>query len=545
MADPISLTGAITVSIKLLSLAGQTILSFKRHIDDYQILGKKLQDHQEDAEFCKMRLECWSRFWGISSSDEASTGIKQWGVEGWKIVEKMLARVDDRCEDLVISLAPFNSDEEVGKHLDALAERRERKANQPPTKKLQKDPPSTVELQSAFFASLSSDSRREALQKRQGQAKALGAVVGVKAKLDLVHGTSNKITKQIGDLKDSIAALEDLSHQIFLDRYPDLPSSASVTERRNAVEKNHHEEMLGHAERLRTAAKELYQTCCNRHAEDVRLTMEMLAMEDLERHVSTYRVIYEPTTDQSQVLTMQALKCAPSGEVYETFEDAFKVALQNAGHVAFHLGAKDVQYYAVQIFPNKSRLERQSLADVLEEIAKMAKKVDRWELLPVPERDRLAYLLAESALFLLGTSWLSALSSKNLSRPQDQQNAPYLLRILESDQRRCRLLRILKQAAAQNLLDLQCWSLGILLIEVKLGVKVIDVIGRDNRVLLVLADESEIDIDGTQLTGMCGSAFSAAVRHCFKPTTELSSRNFDDKKYRRMLERFYKRVFLP
>jgi hypothetical protein len=92
-------------------------------------------------------------------------------------------------------------------------------------------------------------------------------------------------------------------------------------------------------------------------------------------------------------------------------------------------------------------MRRQSVAETLDQIAKHTAECDRWPLFPLYERNALSYILAESAILLLGTSWLSTLSCTNIIELQGDNADAYLLGILESDQRRSQLLVELKAYA--------------------------------------------------------------------------------------------------
>lgn len=61
----------------------------------------------------------------------------------------------------------------------------------------------------------------------------------------------------------------------------------------------------------------------------------------------------------------------------------------------------------------------------------------------------------------------------------------------------------------------------------------------------VLADESRIGTYGVEVKGRWGTAYSKAVAHCFKDSTQLSKNGRDKKTYHNMLVEFYKVVFLP
>ena len=262
---------------------------------------------------------------------------------------------------------------------------------------------------------------------------------------------------------------------MFCSRYPDVQGSASVNERIEAVEKRHQQKILEHAQTLRSAAEVLYQSCSS-HGIDTRLALESIKAEDLECETSTYRIIYGATSQSCQEFIVRALPAKPPAEDCNTFANACKTALDAVTHFGLPIGVEKTQYYALQIFAKRIQLQRKTLAEVLEDIS-WGSAERRWSGFPIQQRWGLSvFLLAESSLLLLGTSWLSALSSVNLNRLQDGEAPRYLLRTREADQERCTLLLKLRAWAKIGLIDLECWCVGILLVEIMYGFKVLNVV---------------------------------------------------------------------
>jgi hypothetical protein len=545
MAEPLSVTGGIGAAIKILSLAAQSYLSIKGGLEAYQLVRRQLLDYQEDFKGSKIRLESWCKAWRIRSADQTSFGIRLWGIEGWAFIERKLSAVDELCEDLIQFLKPFDNndnDKDIQGYVQKLKEHRE-KAKRSTRKRLVKETPLGIQAKAEFLASLPED-RRGALEQRRDHQKAIAEVTGAMVKLDLITGTSEKAGQKATALKECLDILDAISLSLFFSRYPDVQRSASVNERVEAVEKRHHQKILEHAQKLRDAARILYQTCSSRCIDDTRLAIELTDPKDLECEISTYRVMYEATSQNCQEFSLRALQSKPPQCDRKTFTDACRAALDNVTYFASPLGMDETQYYALQIFTRQIRLQEQTLAGLLGDIAERT-TVDRWSLFPIQQRWGLSHLLAESSLLLLGTSWLSALSSVNLNRLQDDEAPRYLLRTLEADQERCTLLMKLRAWAKMGLIDLECWCVGILLVEVMYGFKVSNVVKSEGRTLLVLADESRIGTDGVEVKGRWGSPYSKAIAHCFKESTQLSKQVKDKEKYHEMLVEFYKVVFLP
>ena len=337
--------------------------------------------------------------------------------------------------------------------------------------------------------------------------------------------------------------LASVSLDLFCSRYPDVQSSASVNERIEAVEKCHQQKILEHAQTLGSAAEVIYQSCSSRGI-DTRIALESIKAEDLECETSTYRIIYGATSQSCQEFIVRALPAKPLAEDCNTFPNACKTALDVVTHFGLPIGVEKTQYYALQIFAKRIQLQRKTLAELLEDIS-WGSTERRWSVYQFKSGGNYRIYFAESSLLLLGTSWLSALSSVNLNCLQDGEAPRHLLRTREADQERCTLLLKLREWAKIGLIDLECWCVGILLVEIMYGFKVLNVVKSEGRILLVLADKSRIGIDGLEVKGRWGTAYSKAIAHCFKESTQLSKEGTDKGTYHDMLAEFYKVVFLP
>jgi hypothetical protein len=541
MAEPLSVIGGISAAIAIISLAAQSFFAVKGTIEEYRSVGDKLLGIQKDFQVSKIRLDAWCAAWRIRSTDQTTFGVRLWGLEGWELIEWKLSAIDELCEDLIRFLEPFSSnDKEILEYITKLNERRE-KAMRSSGKKLVKKPPPSIQAKAEFLANLPED-RREALKQKKDRQKAIAGVTGVGAKLDLILGISEKAGKKSTTLQECIDILGSVSLDLFCSRYPDVQSSASVNERIEAVEKRHQQKILEHAQKLRSAAEVLYQSCSSRGI-DTRLALEWIKAEDLECETSTYRIIYGATSQSCQEFIVRALPAKPPAEDCNTFANACNTALDAVTHFVLPIGVEKTQYYALQILANRIQLESETLAELLRDI--LYKSTERrWSIFPIQQRWGLSCLLAESSLLLLGTSWLSALSSVNLNCLQYGEAPGYLLRTREADQERCTLLLKLREWAKIGLIDLECWCVGILLVEIMYGFKVLNVVKSEGRILLVLADESRIGIDGLEVKGGWGTTYSKAIAHCFKESTQLSKIGRDKKPYHDMPVEFYRVVFL-
>lgn len=544
MAEPLSLIGA---SAKIITSVFQWAWKVKESINEYQKVADKMLECQDDINDSERDLGLWLKAWRLENTGDTQTGRKIWGFNNWNIIAQKITTLHGCCRKLQALMGPWDElDEKVRQFLGDLEKEREKKSNKTAHKKITKEAPPDVRRDQELVGSLS-QAEVSALKEREDLIKAIKAAVGSLGKLGLIFGGFKAIEEESTKLRTSISTLERTSLKLFFDdRFPGTSRAISNTERWTIVENASYQNMLDHARRLRASAPSLYSACCNSPSEvrDVRLTMDLLASENWEGHVTTYRMVYQPTTPDCEELRVQSIESEPSEEVQPSFDTAYTLAKNGKSNSHFVVGTEPtaLQYYMLQIIPKPFTLEGQTFAEVLKKTA-ASKDIDKWNLFPSSERVRLSYLLAESALLLLGTSWLSALSSTNLSRIQNEVKGPYILRILESDQAHCQLLSSLKEKADRGLLDLQCWCLGILLVEVARGIKVVDLKYGDDQDILVLSDESQIDIQDILVA--CEAPYGAVIGHCFDPETKLSSSNVDDEKYHMMLESFYEQVYLP
>jgi hypothetical protein len=533
--------------LKLLKIAADAIQETRRRIHDFQSLGKQLAKYQKSAKRCRLMISDWSDYWNIRSTDEKEAGIKRWGIEGWVIVEDELATIDELSLDILVLLSQFNEEKKVQEQLDSIAEHRARKPQGSAEKgpnTLKKKPPLSIKTKHEAQMVLS-EPRRQALQSRIDKAKANQEALGLKKKLDLLFGNSAKISELCSDLEGHILSLDRFSEKRFLVRFPHLEKSVSLYTANREADLLYRRRLLAHSERLRKVALALYDSCSSIAAQDVRIPIEALAIEDLENHIWAYRVICEPTTAQARELKLQVVQEEPEENIYQSINDACRVAAQKIAHLICSAGLENPEYFALEVIQKKFEVARQSLAILLADTRRKIDNKEKLRLFPTQEREILSYQLAESAFLLLGTTWLSELSSTNLCRVQDVDRKAYLLKLPTWNDPRCYLLGKLQAYGIAGHLDVQCWSLGILLVEIKLGMKVEDFDERDGQVFLSLADESIIEIDGPELDIRCGPTYGRAIRHCFNPDTNLSRRGIGEHECRKMLKKLYQIVLVP
>jgi hypothetical protein len=344
MAEPLSVTGGISAAIKILSLAAQSFLAIKGNIKEYRAVGRHLLAHQEDFQLSKARLHSWCDAWRLRSRNQTSTGVRLWGLEGWEAIERKLSEIDELCADLIEFLKEFNNDKEIEDYLQKLNEHWE-KAKRSTRNKLVKRTPPGPQAKSKFLALVPED-RLDKFQRRKDLQKAIAEATGIRQKLDLLTGKSEKAGKKTTTLKECLDILDTISWDLFCSRYPEVDRGASVNKRLEAVQNRY--QILEHAKKLRNAAKILYQTCSSRHIDDTRLTIELVKPEDLECETSTYRLIYEAASQSCQEFTVQALQDKPPDICYNTFADACEAALDNVTHFMAPLGVDKTQYYALQ-----------------------------------------------------------------------------------------------------------------------------------------------------------------------------------------------------
>jgi hypothetical protein len=554
--DPLSLIGAISTAIKLLSLVATVATDLSKNAAKYKTFAKDLKEHQEITEDCRCRINEWSRGWGLETTGDATYGLKVWGVDGWRRVCGRLSKVDENCLEVVSSLAEFELDEKkIVQYSEALEARRAEEAAEAEQlrdnsttgkvrkpSKLQKARPLRIKAKHDYYAALPNE-RQFAIQARKDERKAISKLSDVAKKLEFVFGKRGEIIQQCSDLKSSVDYLEQRSLQIFLSRYTHLGSSASIDDRIAAIEERHM--ALENAESLRKAAILLYQHCArttSEHQRDIRIAVESIAARDLEENISTYRVLYEPTGTHAQELTVQCLSSRPVGDIFAEFDEAWAAAsVQENVHFSSTLDA----YYALKRLALSPVEPQESLAESLESLDSKG-TIGRHTKFPISQRQALAYQIAGSALRLLGTSWLSALSSKNITPFRKAHNSEYLLRVLQSDQRRCGLLQRLERHGASGRIDVQLWSVGILLFEIMMGAKVTEIIEKHDRpYALRLIDWSIVEVDGPGFQNMLGFELGGAVAQCFKANARLYDQDMSTDDYHAALMTFYEAVYLP
>ena len=239
MVEPLSILGAVSASIRLLSLARQGVERIAEDVRKYQDYGRTLAKFRHDVETLQLRLELWEKEWEIGNTEQGGEGIRHFGAEGWEEVRRERDLIADLSLSLVGLLSPLMLlVPPLGLKLIGLSNSG---GQQPVSKrnKLQKrgGPPRTVEAGRDFMQSQSYQTLR-ALIEHQQYAKLLDQRYEYLQKVKETLGSrQDQIAGKIQELRERYFQLKSISdsnfeemHIIIIGKYAYTAAPGSCTE---------------------------------------------------------------------------------------------------------------------------------------------------------------------------------------------------------------------------------------------------------------------------------------------------------------------------
>lgn len=435
--------GAVSGALGALNLAKTFFQYLYKTVQQYRGAGAKLLDLSESFDSFEVRLAIWAECWDVRDTTPDIFYVALWTPGGWRSMSRQLAAIDKTSGDFVKVLSKLIDPEDL-RSLDATL----------PALAATIEPEVAETLQSAHPVGL----RAKQAAKTCELAKLAKKAVSWDDKAKFVLMKSDQLTEYLGDLKDRFTVLSSDALNFFAATHPSVEMSASILTRRRIATASM---LLQRALETKAASEALYQSCLswnqgtlpaivagqiegNNQApsnmgKKTRLEMDLL-LEGMERFTSLHYhlLISSPTStswqeimvkgplqDRTQMgLTVQNLEAAwttlqsqQSCELQAAWEDA---QVNNKLHFHLTLPVDPIQ---------QGSYKEVGLSGLLSGIQART-SADSHEKFPVRERLELAYKVAECGLLLLGTSWLSNISSKKvqrISRPGQGQRRRYIL----------------------------------------------------------------------------------------------------------------------
>ena len=577
--------GAVSATLGILNLTLTLFQSLYKTVQNYRSAGQRLVDLSSDFEIFQTRLEIWADYWDVCDTTTDLLYIVWWTKNGWNSIAKQLAAIDRTAEDFAKILTQLVDPLELRK-LDEDLQRSITKLNSAGSEELKVSEHSTKAIGPGLRA------------QRTEQTRRLGSLAKKATtwndKVRFVLSQSDKLGGYLEDLNERFNALSKDAMDFFAMSHPSAESAASRESRRRLAAASM---ILQQALQTKAASEALYRSCLSSSADgnisklvpnlgleknQLRLEMNLLLAETDERVMSEtflnsstlhYHLLLSssPSNGWREVLVEGPVK--PSEEVSTqsplwsmySFEAACS-ALESQQSCQFQASLEDGTNSALHFRislptdPIQDGQQKESqiwgfLADIQDKLS-----AEAHARFPQTERLDLAFRVAECGLILLGTSWLSNISSKKIRR---------IYRPARGHRRRYVMEAELSGDNRLSSVEPQTFLVGVLLTEIAAAQPILDIVkyempsGVEYDFVMASLRNGSIEkrkLRAYQVTRRVeeslGQCFSEAVEFCLQQSAKYRRpewariREFgtwQDKidAYRGILEEYYTIVYTP
>ncbi|KAM0795311.1 hypothetical protein BDR22DRAFT_826164 [Usnea florida] len=540
--------GAVGTSIALLNMARQGFESLKNDYKEYKKYGQSvIKSHRSCEQMCYL-IEAWSSFWDLNVRRSDEWYKAYWSERGWEQIQQQLAAVLIQCEDLaaIIDKAlPENiyhqiskaDKERIKRHLDERAPRNPR----------QHGP--RLHPVERFARMLRNKIKNDAWAAKTIEIRILeehitkATKVTKKAKYILI--SSDQLQTYLKNLEEEFKKLERLAEAAWRERHG-TDYRVSKTDKQIIALTETHKYILRQAKTQREETKALHH-CCISTLESSKLELSLLDGSPPEEKSKAFR-IFVPQPGRNvhlEVVTRILGDSAPTNEI--KWRNDFSSACEEAhrggqcllwtflevksGRVA----SRPRTWFSVSKAPSPLYDNEPSMSDFSVRLRDMT----------IAQKLELAYSVVESSLILLGTPWLSALSSHTLKQYRIKHRQPprYVLSIKETAPGLIQDQFQLKKGA----LELCIFRVGTLLAEIALGEVVRKFKKTDSGLQLVITDHEtkaqrscSPHLIVNRVKRAIGTSYSEAVGFClqdpWEPGTSYDSSFNEEEQAMELLE---------
>ena len=522
--------GAVGTSIALLDMARQGFESFKKDYKDYKKFGQKIAKSHRDCERVNFLIEELSIYWDLKDqmSDEWYKAF--WGDRGWRLIQEQLAAVLIQCEGLAAMIGkvlPESIYDQIPradrKRIEARLHENARGADSQEAIHSQ----TLRRVTRILKKMIKNDAWKCKIQEIRVVEEYITYTTTPGKKAKYILGSCDQLETHLKDLEHDIKNLAELAEKAWRNRHGTDHSASSRTDRQIIALSETHKPVLREARRHRDETKALHH-CCISTVDSLKLEMSLLEGSPAENQSKVFR-IFVPQQGRSvhlEVITRILGNDAPTNEV--KFRHDFPSACEEAhkGGQALFWTRPGGNLGLVASSRQKIWFSLSKAADPLyqNELSMLSLSL-RLRDITIAEKLELAYSIVESSLTLLGTPWLSALSSQTLKqyRINNRQPPRYVLSIKETDQNLIRNRFYSEKGALE-----QCiFRVGILLAEIALGT-VIQKFGKTNLGLQLVIMEHEttaqrqcsVHLIVHKVEKEMGKSYSEAVGFCLQDPWE-------------------------
>ena len=521
--------GALGTSVALLNVAQQGIKFFIKTCKDYQKVGYAISEAERKCDALCLLINNWKEFEGLDRrmSDESYKGL--WG-DDWHQIKRDLNATELKFADFTNmvheKLPPTFAYERIPNDFRERAEAHLKK--QAGVIQVYSTPKSELHKSSRTLreAPMGSPVARR-IRKQRAEQDYITKMTPSWVKVKFILSYSKRLTNELRSLTESFEELQRIVHAATpLDLRRGYSGGLTSGQRLVAKLSLTQSPVREEAKKNRPQMKSLYKCCStSRQFTELKLELDILKREGGVTRGKKFPML----TPRFEIVAEILGDDAPSHEL--TFRDNFddackKVHEKENGQCLLRTGvtsgnARSRTWFHLRKGNQTVPIRESHLVLLNIKLQNLARA----------ERLELAYKVVESALLLLGTTWLAALSSATLKRFQHhgdgQRNV--IRYFVDLDPERNSFLGRLQDGGKNLHIDI--FTVGAVLAEIALGRVITKVVDSGSGLEMRMADNSRqysLRKVISDVKGELGEEYSEAVKFCLQDPNLAPNRQWND-----------------
>ena len=417
LPEPFAITAFVFGVLGFLNLAREGAEAIHKDVKAYKDIPDELLRILKTLSYINYRVKLWKRTWKIQDDTHADYPHFLWGEEGWGQIQHHIDGIERVLKKVKRILEPF---------VEGQQDESEQSTYSPNSK-----------LQGTVGAAREHHFVLQDTQKRQFSSK-----IWWGKKLEFVLARATEIQTHLDEAQSwQFDSLQHLCEQAFDEKH-EIETNVSVRARSDIAL---YDMLIAQAWRSRQTSTSLHNLCSPSERGDIKLELSLLSQRGhehdpipfntgLESHLCYYLTLSpqfvsstlsqhdrtENSTSSPPLETLVQEVSRVYGKYGYSLDDAcralqhqriFFVRSRISGGTATPLGASFKFGRSTDRLYDSGRNELD-----MQEILKCTAYDTESNSLSLRETFEVAYRLAECALLLLGTSWMSGLKSSNVSR---------------------------------------------------------------------------------------------------------------------------------
>ena len=546
--------GAVGTSIALLNMARQGFESLKKDYKDYKNYGQKVSKSHRSCEQMYYLIEEWSSFWNLNVQMSDEWYKAYWSERGWRLIKEQLAAVLIQCEDLAAII-----DRALPEHIyDQISEADQKRIKRRLDERTRRAVIPHLHPLGRVARMLRNKVSNGAWASQKIEIRVLEEHITnattVRKKVRYILSSCDQLQTYLKDLEEDFKKLERLAEKAWRDRHGTDYMVSSKTDKQIIALTETHKYILRQAKTQREETKALHH-CCISTLESLKLELSLIDGSPAGEKSKAFRIfVPQPGRNMHlQVVTRILGDSAPTNKVKwrPDFSSACKEAHAGGQCLLWTLpgvksgpvASRQKTWFSVSKAPSPLYDNEPSMSNLSVKLRDM----------DIAEKLELAYSIVESSLILLGTPWLSALSSHTLKQYKIEHRQPprYVLSIKETAPGLVRDHFQLKKGA----LELCIFRVGTLLAEIALGNVVRKFEKTDSGLQLVITDHEtsekrscSLHLIVNKVKKAIGTSYSEAVGFCLQdpwgPGTSYDSSFSEEEQAMDLLELCFNNILV-